>query len=100
MVLRDLTHGEGGECVPAPPARTICVLTRWLVLTWWLVPFHSTPLSGCETYSKWSGYAQGFVFGGDHVDCSPRDADGSIATTIAAIDALSFYDKGSNPELQ
>ncbi len=52
--------------------------------------------SGCEQYSRYSGYSRTFRFEGDYIDTTPRDAFGRRLSQIVAIDATSY----SNPATQ
>eukprot|EP00030_Apusomonadida_sp_AF-17_P008062 a846204_48.p1 GENE.a846204_48~~a846204_48.p1 ORF type:complete len:455 (+),score=157.78 a846204_48:33-1367(+) len=57
-------------------------------------------LKGAERFSDYTGYASSLQWGGDHVDSSPRDDDGTFATTLVAFDALPFAeDRQWEPEL-
>lgn len=44
-------------------------------------------LTGAEQFSVYDGYARTLRYGGDCIDTSPRAEDGSIQTTVTAIDA-------------
>lgn len=47
-------------------------------------------LLGTQQYSKYTGYAQTYQWGGSHLDTSPSDGWQRRCTTIVAIDALQF----------
>jgi len=51
------------------------------------------PCSGCEQYSKYSGYSDTFRFEGDYIDTTPRDEYGRRMCQIVAIDAVPFRKK-------
>ncbi|GLD48806.1 poly(ADP-ribose) glycohydrolase-like isoform X1, partial [Lates japonicus] len=45
---------------------------------------------GTQQYSKYTGYAQTYQWGGIHQDTTPRDSWQRRCTEIVAIDALQF----------
>ncbi|XP_077481464.1 poly(ADP-ribose) glycohydrolase isoform X1 [Stigmatopora argus] len=47
-------------------------------------------ITGTQQYSKYTGYAQTYKFGGCHHDTTPRDSWQRRCTEIVAIDALPF----------
>ncbi|XP_061611839.1 poly(ADP-ribose) glycohydrolase isoform X1 [Phyllopteryx taeniolatus] len=47
-------------------------------------------ITGTQQYSKYTGYAQTYKFGGSHQDTTPRDDWKRRCTEIVAIDALPF----------
>ena len=46
--------------------------------------------SGCEQYSRYSGYSNSFRFEGNYIDTTPRDAYGRRLCQIVAIDATPY----------
>ena len=52
-------------------------------------------ITGVERFSNYSGYASSFKWTSDHIDATPRDVYGRIATEVVAIDALHFSDRES-----
>ncbi|XP_032792418.2 poly(ADP-ribose) glycohydrolase [Daphnia magna] len=50
-------------------------------------------ITGCEQYSRHSGYGDTFRFEGDFVDNTPRDAYGRRLCQVVAIDAIPFRSK-------
>lgn len=53
-------------------------------------------MTGCEQFSRYTGYAQTFQWHGNFVDETPRDVFRRRMTYVVAIDALSFH----KPHLQ
>lgn len=48
-------------------------------------------IRGAEQFSKYSGYAFGLQYDGDHLDKTPRDDfDGTVKVAILAMDAIDF----------
>mmetsp|Transcript_107787 Transcript_107787/g.315127 ORF Transcript_107787/g.315127 Transcript_107787/m.315127 type:complete len:546 (-) Transcript_107787:149-1786(-) len=45
---------------------------------------------GAEQFSQYRGYALGLKYAGNHRDDTPRDADGTVLTALACMDALDF----------
>eukprot|EP01105_Mastigella_eilhardi_P026167 TRINITY_DN741_c0_g1_i6.p1 TRINITY_DN741_c0_g1~~TRINITY_DN741_c0_g1_i6.p1 ORF type:complete len:339 (-),score=59.00 TRINITY_DN741_c0_g1_i6:29-1045(-) len=57
----------------------------------------SIVVTGAERYSKYSGYGHTLKFEGDFVDTSSRDERGRPRTTLIAMDALDFSQRGCSP---
>jgi poly(ADP-ribose) glycohydrolase len=53
-------------------------------------------LTGAERFSNYNGYGSSLRFGGNHVDETERNEDGTVCTSIAAIDAMSYYGQFEN----
>ncbi|XP_025114398.1 LOW QUALITY PROTEIN: poly(ADP-ribose) glycohydrolase-like [Pomacea canaliculata] len=56
-----------------------------------LEPLECLVMTGCEQFSKYTGYADTFQWAGDFVDTTPRDSWGRRCTEVVAIDALVFH---------
>ncbi|ESP04028.1 hypothetical protein LOTGIDRAFT_110075, partial [Lottia gigantea] len=48
-------------------------------------------MKGCERFSNYHGYADSFVWDGDHIDNGFRDVNGRLNTDVVGIDALVIH---------
>lgn len=46
-----------------------------------------------QRFSDYDGYAFSLRYGGNHVDETPRDDEGTVRTAVTAIDAIPYFDQ-------
>lgn len=81
-----------GGCVQEEIRFAICPeLCVSMLLCPCMRPEEAIQLQGAEQFSAYKGYAFSLQYAGDHVDSSERDpADGSVKSSVLAMDALDF----------